>query len=37
MDKIARLDQPERNELFRQTADQMGIPDAIVEKDFWVC
>ena len=37
MDKIVRLDQSERNELFRETAVLMGIPEAIVEKDFWVC
>jgi hypothetical protein len=37
MDKIARLDQSERSELFRETAAQMGISEAIVEKDFWVC
>ena len=24
-------------ELFRNTADKMGLNDAIVEKDFWVC
>ena len=27
----------ERRELFRNTADKMGLQDAIIEKDFWVC
>jgi predicted nucleotidyltransferase component of viral defense system len=27
----------ERAELFAETAARMGIADAIVEKDFWVC
>jgi hypothetical protein len=26
-----------RAELFAETADRKGLPDAIVEKDFWVC
>lgn len=37
MDKIARMEQSERSELFRETAARMNIPEAIVEKDFWVC
>ncbi len=37
MRKIARLEDSERRELFRNTADKMGLNDAIVEKDFWVC
>lgn len=37
MRKIARLEDSERCELFRNTADKMGLNDAIVEKDFWVC
>ena len=37
MDKIAGIPQQERNELFQETAAGMGIPEAIVEKDFWVC
>lgn len=37
MRNIARLTQNERRELFRNTADKMGLNDAIVEKDFWVC
>jgi hypothetical protein len=27
----------ERAELFAETADRKGLPEAIVEKDFWVC
>lgn len=37
MDKIARMNQSDRSELFRETAATMGIPEAIVENDFWVC
>jgi hypothetical protein len=37
MDKIASLTPKERSELFRQTAAEMDIHSAIVEKDFWVC
>lgn len=37
MRNIARLSDEERRELFRNTADKMGLNDAIVEKDFWVC
>lgn len=37
MRKIARLSDDDRRELFRNTADKMGLNDAIVEKDFWVC
>lgn len=37
MRKVARLADSDRHELFRNTADKMGLNDAIVEKDFWVC
>lgn len=37
MRKVARLTVSNRRELFRNTADKMGLNDAIVEKDFWVC
>lgn len=37
MRKVARLSNSDRTELFRNTADKMGLNDAIVEKDFWVC
>ncbi len=37
MRKVARLSDDSRRELFRNTADKMGLHDAIVEKDFWVC
>ena len=36
MDKIAGLSKAERNELFRETAAQLGTTPAVVEKDFWV-
>ena len=36
MNKIARLSDRERNELFGETASLMHITNAIVEKDFWV-
>lgn len=37
MRKIACLPDSDRRELFLNTADKMGLNDAIVEKDFWVC
>lgn len=37
MRNVARLTENDRRELFRNTADKMGLNDAIVEKDFWVC
>lgn len=37
MRNIAKLSDNDRRELFRNTADKMGLNDAIVEKDFWVC
>ena len=37
MINIARLSATERSDLFRNTASKMGLSDAVVEKDFWVC
>lgn len=37
MRNVARLSDSDRRELFRNTSDKMGLNDAIVEKDFWVC
>lgn len=37
MRKIAKLPEIERLGLFRNTSSKMGLNDAIVEKDFWVC
>lgn len=37
MKNVARLSDNDRRELFRNTADKMGLNDAIIEKDFWVC
>lgn len=34
---IARLDPKEREILFRYTAMKKGLPESIIEKDFWVC
>ena len=34
MRNVARLPESDRRELFRNTADKMGLNDAIVEKDF---
>lgn len=36
MDKVARLSQAERSELFTETAARKGMTPAIAEKDFWV-
>ena len=37
MIKIAALDKSEREELFLNTSEKLGLPPAIIEKDFWVC
>ncbi len=37
MRNTARLSDNDRLELFRNTAEKMGMNDSIVEKDFWVC
>ena len=37
MKVIARLSDNDKRRLFRNTANKMGMNDAIVEKDFWVC
>ena len=37
MDKIAKLSNEERLELFQQTSSKLGIPIVMVEKDFWIC
>lgn len=37
MIKVATLPAAERRDIFRNTADKLGLNDAIVEKDFWVC
>lgn len=36
MDKVARLPNAQRSELFSETAARMGVTPAVVEKDFWV-
>lgn len=37
MNRIAKLSRQEREELFIVTAREIGLPEAMVEKDFWVC
>lgn len=37
MNRIAQANEEERRALFHNTAAKMGLSDAIVEKDFWVC
>lgn len=34
MQNVAKLSDEERYELFRNTADKLGMNDAIIEKDF---
>mgnify|MGYP000071349581 CR=1 FL=1 len=34
---VARMPDAKRSELFAATARKMRLPEAIVEKDFWVC
>ena len=37
MINIANINEDDRNALFKNTAAKMGMTEAIVEKDFWVC
>ena len=37
MRKIAKIAESDRKALFHNTAAKMGMTDAIIEKDFWVC
>ena len=37
MRNVAKLSDNDGRELFRNTADKMGLHDSIEEKDFWVC
>lgn len=37
MNRIAQSSPEKRAEIFGETADRKGLPEAVVEKDFWVC
>lgn len=37
MEKVAKLQVRERDELFRLSAAKKGVIEALIEKDFWVC
>lgn len=37
MINIAQINENDRKALFQNTAAKMGMTDAIIEKDFWVC
>ena len=37
MKKVANLSSAEREELFLVTARERALPEAVIEKDFWVC
>lgn len=37
MRDIAKLNENDKKSLFHNTAAKMGMTDAIIEKDFWVC
>lgn len=37
MRNIVKLSEKDRAALFENTASQMGLTEAIIEKDFWVC
>ena len=37
MRNIAKINENDRKALFHNTAAKMGMTDAIIEKDFWVC
>jgi len=37
MINIANINESDRYALFKNTAAKMGMTEAIIEKDFWVC
>jgi hypothetical protein len=37
VNEIAKADAAQREEIFSETAARKNLPEAIVEKDFWVC
>jgi hypothetical protein len=37
MHSILKLSEEERRTIFRNTAQKMGVHEAIIEKDYWVC
>jgi hypothetical protein len=37
MDKVARLPEADRRDLFEASAARRGLHPAVMEKDFWVC
>lgn len=37
MKDVAKLSNAEREELFLVTAREKALPEAVIEKDFWVC
>ena len=37
MNKVANLSNEEREELFLVRAREKALPEAVIEKDFWVC
>ena len=37
MRNIATIKENDRKALFQNTAAKMGLTNAIIEKDFWVC
>ena len=37
MDEFLLLDKNIQNRLIINTAKEMNMPEAIIEKDFWVC
>ena len=37
MNRVARMPALERADIVAETAERKGLPEAIIEKDFWVC
>ena len=37
MNRVAQMPARERADLFTETAERKVLPEAIIEKDFWVC
>ena len=37
LNRIAQMPADERADVFAEAAERQGLPEAIIEKDFWVC
>ncbi|MBI4892590.1 MAG: nucleotidyl transferase AbiEii/AbiGii toxin family protein [Acidobacteria bacterium] len=37
MNRVAQMSAEERADVFAEAANRKGLPEAVIEKDFWVC